>query len=94
MLMLILGLACGILLAVLWFKKMFGVAQYIFLILGLALLLFTIQNFLGFGRELEPAAQRFVILAMGLPGILLVLLAVFWNKLKSLFKRDKAQSAA
>jgi hypothetical protein len=46
-------------------------------IVGLLLLLFTIQNYFGSNAELEPIAANLFLLITGLPS--LILLAVAWQ---------------
>ena len=53
-----------------WYEWLIG-------IVGLALLLFTIQNFFGSFAELEPTAAWMFLLITGLPS--LILLAVSWQ---------------
>ncbi len=79
---LIIGLIAGaaVLGLVLWIRgKDVSVKWYEWLIgaLGLALLLFTIQNFVGSLAELESTAANMFLLVTGLPAI--VLLAVSWQ---------------
>ena len=79
---LIIGLVAGaaVLGLVLWMRgKDISVKWYEWLIgaLGLALLLFTIQNFAGSLAELESTAANMFLLVSGLPAILL--LAVSWQ---------------
>ncbi|MES0328998.1 MAG: dehalogenase [Dehalococcoidales bacterium] len=65
---------------VLWLQsKNVAVKWYEWLIggLGLALLLFTIQNFAGSLAELESTAANMFLLVSGLPAI--ILLAVSWQ---------------
>jgi hypothetical protein len=53
-----------------WYEWFIGVV-------GLILLLFTIQNFVGSFAELEPTAAWLFLLITGLPA--LILLAVVWQ---------------
>ncbi|MBA7468401.1 hypothetical protein ES707_03650 [subsurface metagenome] len=53
-----------------WYEWLIGV-------IGLALLLFTIQNFVGSFAELEPTAAWMFLLVTGLPA--LILLTVAWQ---------------
>ena len=53
-----------------WYEWVIG-------LIGLALLLFTIQNFFGSQAELEPAAANMFLLVTGLPA--LILLAITWQ---------------
>lgn len=53
-----------------WYEWLIGV-------IGLLLVLFSIQNFLAVRAEFETKAANMFILAVGLPG--LVLLAVAWQ---------------
>ncbi len=79
---LIIGLVAGaaLLALVLWLKgRDIKVAWYEWLIgiVGLLLLLFTIQNFTGSFAELEPTAAYMFLLVTGLPA--LILLVVAWQ---------------
>lgn len=51
--------------------------QWVLAVIAIVLALLAIQNIIAFGNELEPTAQRFVFLAMGLPAIFFGVLAVF-----------------
>ncbi len=65
---------------VMWLRnRNISLAWYEWLIglLGLALLLFTIQNLVGSLTELEPTAAYMFLLATGLPA--LILLAITWQ---------------
>jgi hypothetical protein len=53
-----------------WYDWVIGV-------IGLLLLLFTIQNFFGSNAELEPTAANLFLLVTGLPS--LILLVVAWQ---------------
>ncbi len=53
-----------------WYEWLIGV-------IGLALLLFTIQNLVGSFAELEPTAAYMFLLVTGLPA--LILLAIAWQ---------------
>ena len=44
-------------------------------LVGLLLLLFTIQNFFGSNPELEPTAANLFLLVTGLPAIILMVIA-------------------
>jgi len=48
--------------------------EWILGIIGLALLLFTIQNFFGSQAGLEPKAANMFLLATGLPALILLVL--------------------
>lgn len=61
-----------------WYEWLIG-------IVGLALLLFTIQNFFGSFAELEPTAAWMFLLITGLPS--LIFLAVSWQLIA---RRQKA----
>ncbi|MBA7687060.1 hypothetical protein ES703_95520 [subsurface metagenome] len=79
---LIIGLIVGaaLLALVLWLRgRDIKVTWYEWLIgiVGLLLLLFTIQNFTGSFAELEPTAAYMFLLVTGLPA--LILLAVAWQ---------------
>ncbi|MDR1961263.1 MAG: hypothetical protein LBQ16_03180 [Gracilibacteraceae bacterium] len=64
--------------------------QYVLGILGVALLLFTLQNYLGFLAEMEGHAAGFSLLIMGLPGLVLALLAVVLPRLLNQRKSNNA----
>ena len=51
-----------------WYDWLIGVV-------GLLLLLFTIQNFFGSNAELEPTAANLFLLITGLPAIILMVVA-------------------
>ena len=78
----IIGIGVGVvvLALVLWLRsRNIKVTWYEWLIgvLGLALLLYTIQNVVGFITEIEPTATWLFALVGGLPAI--ILLAVSWQ---------------
>ncbi len=79
---LIIGLLAGaaVLALVMWMRNS-NIAlkwyDWVIGIIGLLLLLFTIQNYLGSQVELEPAAANLFLLVTGLPAI--ILLAVSWQ---------------
>ena len=50
-----------------WYEWLLGV-------IGLALLLFTIQNFFGSQAELEPKAASMFLLVTGLPAVIFLVL--------------------
>jgi len=87
---LVIGLIVGA--ALLWlvsFMKSKDMAfkwyEWVIGIIGLALLLFTIQNFFGSQAELEPKAASMFLLVTGLPAvILLVVTGVLATRHKSL----------
>ena len=77
---LIIGLVvgAGLLGLVLWLRNRdIKMTWYEWLIgaIGLVLLVFTIQNFIGSLDELEPAAANMFLLVTGLPGLVLLVLA-------------------
>ena len=79
---LVIGLVLGALL--IWlvsFMKSKGMAfkwyEWIIGLIGLAMLLFTVQNFFGSQAELEPKAANMFLLVTGLPA--LILLAITWQ---------------
>jgi hypothetical protein len=82
MLWLILGLIVGaaILALALWSNNR-GVAikwyDWVIGLVGLVLLLFTIQNYFGSNAELEPTAANLFLLVTGLPAI--ILMGVAWG---------------
>ena len=56
-------------------KKMaFTWYEWVIGIIGLLLLLFTIQNFFGSQAELEPKAANMFLLVTGLPAVILLVL--------------------
>lgn len=76
----IIGLMLGTLvLGAVWFLKAknlnFKWYEWVIGIIGLGLLLFTIQNFLGSLEELEPKAAYTFLLITGLPALILLVLA-------------------
>ncbi|GAI40852.1 putative reductive dehalogenase anchoring protein (rdhB) [marine sediment metagenome] len=78
----IIGIVLGVamLALVLWLRgRNIKVTWYEWLIgvLGLALLLYTIQNVVGLLTEIEPTATWMFALVIGLPA--LILLAVAWQ---------------
>lgn len=79
---LIIGLIVGVAILglVIWLRGMnFSLKWYEWLIvaIGLLLLLFTIQNFVGASAELAPEAALMFLLVTGLPALLLF--AVVWQ---------------
>ena len=79
---LIIGLIIGaLLLGLVWLMKRgnFSLTWYEWLIgiIGMALILFTIQNFVGSLDELESKAASMFLLVIGSPG--LILLAISWQ---------------
>jgi TRAP-type uncharacterized transport system fused permease subunit len=78
---LFIGLLIGIVLLLLafWSKsKKIGVVWYEWLlgILGLALLLFTFQNYRASVAEFEPTAPGMFLLVFGLPGLVLMVVSI------------------
>jgi hypothetical protein len=53
-----------------WYQWALGAA-------AILLLLLTIQNIVGFSKELESVAITFTIMAMGIPAVILGVLAIF-----------------
>ncbi len=79
---LIIGLVAGaaVLALVLWLRNRDIKAtwyEWLIGVLGLLLLMFTIQNFFGSQAELESTAASMFLLATGLPSV--ILLAVAWQ---------------
>jgi TRAP-type uncharacterized transport system fused permease subunit len=79
---LFIGLLTGIVLLLLAFwsrSKKVGIAWYEWLlaILGLALLLFTFQNYRASVAEFEPTAPGMFLLVFGLPGLVLLVISIF-----------------
>ena len=61
-----------------WYEWVIG-------LIGVALLLFTIQNYFGSQAELEPKAANMFLLVTGLPAIILILLAwQLWARRKKI----------
>ncbi|MDA8226735.1 MAG: hypothetical protein M0T74_03360 [Desulfitobacterium hafniense] len=52
-------------------KRVIKVYQWVLGIISVSLLLFTIQNVLGFQRELEPSAAWFMVVSTGIPAIII-----------------------
>jgi len=75
---------------VLWYQWVLGIA-------AIALILLTIQNSLGFVRELEPVAITFTLLVMGIPavivGVLAVMLPRFLKTTKTQVSKETNKSA-
>ncbi|WP_324664850.1 dehalogenase [Dehalococcoides mccartyi] len=76
------GILVGaLILGLIWLMKRhnFSLTWYEWLIgaVGLLMLLFTIQNYLGSLAEIEPKAANMFLLVIGLPGI--ILLALSWQ---------------
>ena len=77
---LIVGLiaGAGVLALVLWSNNR-GVSikwyDWVIGVIGLLLLLFTIQNFFGSNAELEPTAANLFLLVTGLPALILLVIA-------------------
>ena len=76
---LVIGLIVGAL--VFWLAAMmkskgmsFKWYEWVIGLIGLALLLFTIQNFFGSQAELEPKAASMFLLVTGLPAVILLVL--------------------
>ena len=94
---LFIGLTLGIalLLLVLWLRsRKIVLTWYEWLLgaLGLALLLFSLQNYIASTAELEPMAPGMFLLVFGLPGLVLVLLSIglpWWRHFR---KRRSAQN--
>lgn len=101
---LFLGLALGAVLLVLvvWLRsRKIAVAWYEWLLggLGLALVLFALQNYMASVAALEPTAPGMFLLVFGLPGIVLLLLAIFlawWRHARSgrSARNEASQTAA
>ena len=61
-----------------WYEWLIGV-------IGILLLLFTIQNFFGSRAELEPKAANMFLVVTGLPAIILLLVAwQLWARRKKI----------
>ena len=76
---LVIGLivGAGLLWLVSWMKSKnmaFKWYEWLLGVIGLALLLFTIQNFFGSQAELEPKAASMFLLVTGLPAVILLVL--------------------
>ena len=64
-------------------KKQMTWYEWLIGIIGVALLLFTIQNYFGSQAELEPKAANMFLLVTGLPAVILLLVAwQLWAKRK------------
>jgi hypothetical protein len=80
MLWLIIGLivGAGVLALALWSNNR-GVSikwyDWLIGVIGLLLLIFTIQNYFGSNAELEPTAANLFLLVTGLPAIILMVIA-------------------
>lgn len=99
MLWLILGILIGLGLFGLYTKVKAGQLivrwyQWVLGIMAVIMLLLTIENYLGFQEELEPVAANFVILAMGLPAVILAVIAYFIPKFSVKFKSADKQHKA
>ena len=75
------ALIVGVVVTLLFFllrNKNIKVAWYEMLIAigGIALILFGLQNYIGFKAEFEPEASTTSLLIMGLPGVILLAVAV------------------
>ncbi len=70
------GFITGALVLHAWKGRGFSVPQSILLLIGLVLLSLTLDNYTAFGRELEPAAQQFALISLGIPGLVLVIIAL------------------
>ena len=76
---LVIGLivGAGLLWLVQWMKSKnmaFKWYEWLLGVIGLAMLLFTIQNFFGSQAELEPKAASMFLLVTGLPAVILLVL--------------------
>ncbi len=85
MLWFVIGLLLGVLLLLLVGcvrQKRIRIAwyQWVLGVIGVAILLLMLQNILGFRQELESAAQTFTIVSMGIPGVLVLAVAIFLPK--------------
>jgi len=78
----------GVVVLVMWLRSQ-GIKvswyEWVIGVVGIALLLFAIQNYFGFTSELEPNAPGFVLLVMGLPALILMALSglLVWKRQKS-----------
>ncbi len=95
---LLLGL--GLLALVLWLRsRRVAIAWYAWLLaaLGLALLIFSLQNYLAATADQEPASPGLFLLVFGLPGLILFLLAgglVWWRTLRQARARRAPDTVA
>ena len=86
----------GLLLLGFWLRsRKIVIAWYVWLlaVVGLALLLFSIQNYLASTAGNEPTAPGMFLLVFGLPGIVLLALAFFlvwWRQ----FGKKKAREVS
>lgn len=85
MLWLILGLIIGGGLVYIIFSDKYKVAWYQWVLgaTSIVLILLTIQNILGFVRELEPVAITFTLIVMGIPAVILGALAILMPRFVS-----------
>ena len=73
-------LGIGLVALVLWLRSRgIDVAWYAWLlaVLGIVLLIFTLQNYFASVAEYEPTAPGMFLLVFGIPAVVLLLLAVF-----------------
>jgi hypothetical protein len=92
---LLLGIALGsgLLLLVLWLKSR-GISikwyEYLLGFIGLALLIFSWQNYQASIAEYEPNAPIMFLLVFGIPGLVLLLIAGFLVLFRSLGSKKAA----
>lgn len=72
--------------AVTWYQWLLGFGSTV-------LFLLTIQNIFAFQVEMEPVAAKFTMLAMGLPAVILGVLAYSSPKLLASFKTKPGEKA-
>jgi len=59
--------------------------QWVLGIIALVMLLLTIENYINFQKELEPVAANFMLIALGIPGLLVA--SLIW--LIPVFKKGR-----
>jgi len=75
-------------LSVQWYQWVLGVGS-------VAMLLLTVENYIGLQQELEPIAANFVLIAMGLPAVILGALTWFTPSIVQKFTgKSKANTKA
>jgi hypothetical protein len=88
------ALGAGLLLLVLWLRaKGINLRWYEYLLgfIGLALLLFTLQNYQASIAEYEPTAPMMFLLVFGIPGLVFLLIAVGLVLLRSIGGRENGK---
>jgi len=65
-----------------WYQLVLG-------IIALVMLLLTIENYIGFQKELEPVAANFMLVALGVPALLIA--SLIW--LIPVFKKGRTNTS-